>query len=319
MQKRVVILGGVGLLGSHLARRILDRGESLYVVDTREPCSSKLLHELSSHENFHYVHHNIASPFTIRCDEIYNLCAPTRLGYDKQPPVESLKTYLQGAINTLENARSEFSRVVYASSSLLYNSYYESPEEPFSERRACSEGIRAAEVIHQAYFNEYGTDTRIARLFNLYGSGADLNDRRVVMRMVCSALRGREIIICGSGEQMRSFLWVEDAADALIRLMQAKPSHSPLTIDLGSEEEISIRALAEKIISLTGSSSKIRHIESRHGEVKRKIPNLKPAMRELHWRPSTPLDEGLKRLIEYVELELSAYTHGCRNWVETFG
>lgn len=319
MPKKVVILGGVGLVGSHLARRILDQGEIVYVVDTRELCSSPLLHAMEQLENFHYVHHNIVAPFTIRCDEIYNLCAPTRLSYDKQPPVEALKIYLQGAFNTLENARSEFAKVLYASSSMIYSPSRELDFDHACEQALTAEGVRGAEAIHRAYFSEYGIDCRIARLFNLYGSGGDLNERRVVMRMVASALQGRDITIYGSGEQVRSFLWVEDAVEGLLRVMQAPATHAPLTVDLGGSEEISIRALAEKIISLTGSRSKIQHIESRHSEVKRRLPNLQTAQRELRWRPTTSLGEGLKRLIEYVERELSAFAHGSRSWIEIYG
>lgn len=319
MQKKIVILGGVGLVGGHLARRLLEQGNEVYVVDTREPCSSPLLRELEPLENFHFVRHNIISPFTIRCDELYNLCGPTRLGHDKQPPVETLKTHLQGSINTLENARSEFSRVLYASSSAIYASHPSLQFDPHNERAATAEGVRGAEMLHRAYFSEYGIDCRIARLFNLYGSGADLNDRRVVMRMVVAALQQRDITICGNGEQLRTFLWVEDAVEGLIRLMRADASHFPLTVDFGGAQEISIRHLAEKIISLCGSRSKILHTESRHGEERRRVADLEVGRRLIGWYPRTSLGEGLKRLIEYVEQELSAFRHGSRSWIEIYG
>ncbi len=318
MQRKIAILGGVGLIGSHLIERLIETPCEIYCVDVREPSASPLLRNLDP-ERFHYVRHNITSPFTIRCDEIYNLCTPTRVNYDKQLPVESLKTHLLGGFNTLENARTEFAKVLYASSSRIYTPSPRFEPEPCHERRIIAEGIRGSEMIHQAYFQEYGVDCRIARLFNCYGSGADLNDRRVVMRMVSNALLNRPITIFGSGEQLRTFCWAGDIAEGLIALMQAPPAHQPRIVDLGGDQEVTIRTLAEKIIELTGSHSAIHHVEARHGDQRACRPDLTTAANELHWRPKTSLVEGLKRLIEYVEREFSAYSSSTRTWVEIYG
>lgn len=319
MQKKVVILGGVGLIGTHLCKKILDRGDQVYCVDTRELSASPLLRDWEQHGNLRYVRHNVISPFTIRCDEIYNLCAPVRLNYDRQLPVETFKTYLQGSINTLENARAEFAKVVYASSSAVYNP---NPRLEFDSRNAqcaAGEGIRAAEMVHHAYFSEYGVDARIARIFNVYGSGADVNDCRVVMRMISAALQNRPITIFGSGEQLRTFCWVGDIVNGLTALMDAAPTPTLRTIDLGGDTEITIRALAEKIIELTGSRSHINHVAVRFGDVRNRHPNLSAATRELNWRPQTGLVEGLRRTIEYTEKALAAYAGANRSWIEIYG
>lgn len=319
MQKKVVILGGVGLIGTHLCKKILDRGDVVYCVDTRELSASPLLRDWERHGNLRYVRHNVVNPFTIRCDEIYNLCAPVRLSYDRQLPVEAFKTYLQGAINTLENARAEFAKVVYVSSSAVYTP---NPRLEFDTRNpqcAAAEGIRAAEMIHHAYFNEYSVDTRIARVFNVYGSGADISDCRVVMRMISSALQNRPITIYGSGEQLRTFCWAGDIANGLTALMEAAPSPALRTVDLGGDTEITIRALAEKIVELTGSRSHINHVAVRFGDARSRRPDLAAAHRELNWKPQTGLTEGLRRTIEYTEQALSAFASAQRSWIEIYG
>ncbi len=318
MQKRIVILGGVGLVGTHLCRRLVEAEHEVYCVDVRELSSSPLLRDLKA-RNFHFVRHNIATPFTIHCDEVYNLASPARLWYDRQLPTEALKTHILGSFNTLETARTEFARVLYASSAQVYAPHAQPEFDTRNEQTAATEGSRAAEMIHRAYFLEFGVDCRIARLFNTYGSGCDLRDRRVVMRMVAAALRNRPLTIFGSGEQQRNFCWVGDIVEGLIRLMESSPDTAPRTVDLGSDSEITIRSLAEKIIDLTGSRSEINHTSSRFGDARFRRPDLSIATHELKWRPTTSLTEGLKRTIEYVEQQLAAYSGTTRSWVEIYG
>ncbi len=317
-KKRIVILGGVGLIGTHLTKLLVEAGHEVYCVDMRELSASPPLRDLNA-RNFHFVRHNIATPFTIHCDEVYNLCSPARLWYDRQLPTEALKTHLLGSFNTLETARTEFARVLYASSSLVYTPNPRLELDTRNEQAASSEGARAAEMIHRAYLLEYGVDCRIARIFNTYGSGCDLRDRRVVMRMIVSALQNRPITIFGSGEQQRNFCWAGDIAKGIISLMESAPDTTPRTVDLGSDSEITIRSLAEKIIQLTGSRSEINHISARFGDARFRRPDLTIAAHELGWHPTTSLDEGLKRTIEYVEQQLSAYSGSTRTWVEIYG
>ena len=293
MQKRIVILGGVGFIGTHLCLRLLEEGHEVFCVDMRDAVNSPLLRSVLQHPLFRYVHHNIINTFGIRCDEIYNLTSPSRVRYNKALPVETLRINMQGAINALDTARMEHARILFASSGCVYGAGYRDPAtDPaagYSGQYILSEGKRAAEALHRAYQEELGVDARIARIFNTYGSGADI---------------------------MRTFCWVEDMVDGLVRMMEATPSEQTRTLDLGSNHEISIRALAEKIISLTGSRSRIVHRAARPDDARRRIPDISAARRELDWTPRTPLAEGLRRTISYAEKELTDKVYTELTWAE---
>ena len=166
------------------------------------------------------------------------------------------------------------------------------------------------------YYRTYNLDIRVVRIFNTYGSGADLMDQRVVMKMIVAALQNRDIPINGSGEQLRTFCWVEDVVDGLVRLMEAPPAETTRTANFGSSHEVTIRSLAEKIIALTGSSSHIVHAEARIDDIRRRTPDISATRRELDWAPRTPLIEGLRRTISYVEKELAEKNYAGISWVE---
>ena len=185
MQKRIVILGGVGFIGTHLCQRLLEEGHEVFCVDIRDAENSPQLRSVLQHPLFRYVHHNIINTFGIRCDEIYNLAAPSRERYNKALPDESLKVSIQGSINALDTARSEHARILYASTGDIYGTGYRDTSVEAADgcptHRTLAEGKRAGEALHRAYQYEFGVDARIARIFNTYGSGADLMDQRVVM------------------------------------------------------------------------------------------------------------------------------------------
>ena len=203
MQKRIVVLGGVGFIGSHLCLRLLNDGHEVFCVDIRDTADSPLLRDMPPHPEFRYVRHNIVNAFGIRCDEIYNLAAPSRVRYNKALPVESLKVSILGSINALDTARSEHARILYASTGDIYGTGYRDTSVEAADgcptHRTLAEGKRAGEALHRAYQYEFGVDARIARIFNTYGSGADLMDQRVVMKMIVAALQNRDIPINGSG------------------------------------------------------------------------------------------------------------------------
>lgn len=316
MQKRIVVLGGVGFVGSHLCRRLLDQGHELFAIDIRDMAHAPLLREVAGHSAFHYIHHNIIHPFGIRCHEIYNLAAPARVHYNKVLPVEALKVGMVGSIHALDTARSERAKVVLASSGRMAEQPLHSSAQEITLRDTITECKRSAEALHRAYRAEYGVDTRIARLYNCYGTGGHLMDQRVVMKMVVAALQNRDIVVEGGGEQIRSFCWVGDIVDGLIRLMEVSAADQTRTITFGSDEEISILALAERIINLVGSKSKIRHIEPRNNEQQRRLPDLQAAREELGWSPTTSLNEGLLRTIAYAEKELSTRAGVLMSWIE---
>ena len=320
MQKRTVVLGGAGFIGTHLCLRLLEEGHEVFCVDIRDAVNSPLLRSVLQHPRFRYVHHNIINSFGIRCDEIYNLAAPPRVGHNKALPVETLRISMLGAINALETARTEHARILFASSGDMYGTSYRDPAaEPSaagSEQYILSEGKRAAEALHRAYQSELGVDTRIARVYDTYGSGADILDQRVVMKIIVAALQNRDIVVNGSGEQLRTFCWVEDMTDGLMRLMEAAPAEATRTLNLGSNHEISIRSLAEKIVSLTGSRSRIVHTAARPDDARRRMPDISAARRELGWTPRTPLAEGLRRTISYAEKELADKMYADLTWAE---
>lgn len=320
MQKRVVILGGAGFIGTHLCLRLLEAGHSVFCVDVRDAADSPLLKSALQHASFRFVRHNIVSPFGIRCDEIYNMASPSMVRYNKALPVESLKTSIAGSIHALDTARSEHARVLFGSSGAVYDIGRPDLRTPgrdnCSTHRTLAEGKLAAEALHRAYRSEFDVDTRIARIFNTYGPGADVMDQRVVMKMIAAALQNRDIAVNGSGEQVRAFCWIEDIVEGLVRLMEAPRAEYTRTLDLGSTHEIPIRTLAEKIIALTGSRSRIVHLPVRADDASRRAPDISAARRELGWTPRTPLVEGLRRTISYVEKELAGNNYARMTWAE---
>lgn len=319
MQKRVVILGGAGFIGSHLCLRLLEAGHEVYCVDIRDADAAPLLRGIRRHPAFRFVRHNIVNPFGIRCDEIYNLASPSMVRYDKALPVETLKTSILGSIHALETARAEHARVVFGSSGSIYDTGRPGRAAGDGEtptRRTLAEGKTAAEALHKAYRNEFDVDARIARIFNTYGPGADPLDQRVVMKMIVAALQNRDIAINGNGEQMRGFCFADDLVDGLVHLMEAPRTEHVRTVDLGSNHELPIRALAEKIIALTGSRSQIVHQRARPDDSPRRTPDLSTARRELGWTPRTPLVEGLRRTIGYAEKELAGTNSIRMTWAE---
>ncbi len=316
-------MGGVVLIGTHMCLQLLSDGCEVFCVDTRNATLSPLLRDARDKANFRYVHHNVTTGFGIRCDEIYNLASPTALRYDRMQPVETLRVNILGSLNALVAARAEYARILFTSSDDVYASSRTDSCTEGSVGSVCTQslidGKRAAEAMYRAYAQEYGIDARIARLFSTYGSGADINDNRVVMRMIVEALQNRDITIFGSGEQIRTFCWVGDIVNGLIKLMATPPSATVRTMNFGSTHEITIRALAEKIIDLTGSSSRLNHLPARPDEVHSKMPDISLARRELDWTPQIPLIEGLKRTISYVEKELATATLASKSWIEIHG
>ena len=314
--KQIVVLGGVGLVGSHLCRTLIEKSYNVTCIDTRGVGASPLLHDVIYEESFRYIHHDITHRFEIECDCIINLASPAAYYAGNDLAVTALRTDILGSINSLEVARHNGARVIYASSGDIYELAY---DRSLDEQRTTSqpqsfeiEGKRAAEALHRAY----GGDRRIARLFNTYGSGCSLSDRRVIPAMILDALYNRDISIYGSGEQQRTFCWVGDVVEGLVKMMTATQGKDMMIYNLGSTHEISIRELAEKIIELTGSRSHINHIPARHNDPRRKMPNISRARKELGWEPATSLNEGLQRTVEYIERELAAEEFSRRTWIE---
>ena len=320
--KRVVVLGGAGLIGSHLCMRLTDAGDEVVCIDTADISTSPLLASYLRRRAIRYICHDIEKSFVISGEQIYNLASPTFITRIGTHPLKILRTNIMGSINALETARRNGATVLFASSGDIYGG---TGQQPFVEKdifagriTPYAESKRAAEALHYAYAKEHGCRCRIARIFSTYGTGGRIDDQRIVMRMVVEALLGRDILISGSGEQLRTFCWVGDMADALIRLMNIPDTEPTATVNLGSSVEISINRLADMIVSLTGSRSRIVHIPARSDDPRRMAPDLTRARNMLDWRASTSIEDGLRMTIGYVQSVLHSLTRdNAAEWIET--
>ena len=308
MQKRIVVLGGVGFIGTHLCLRLLEEGHEVFCVDIRDAVNSPLLRGVLQHPLFRYVHHNIINGLSIRCDEIYNLASPSRVRYNKALPVETLRVSVLGAINALDTARTEHARVVFASAGNIYGI---GQRDPASEPGNCCsthyilcEGKRAAEALHRAYHSEYDVDTRIARIFNTYGPKMDINDGRVVSNFIVQALRGDNITIYGDGGQSRSFQYIDDLIEGMVRMMDDTPDDFTGPVNMGNPGEFTIRELAEKVIELTNSSSRLICEPLPGDDPRQRRPDISLAREVLGWEPRVQLEEGLKKTIAYFDAQI---------------
>lgn len=320
--KRVVVLGGAGLIGSHLCMRLTDAGDEVVCIDTADISTSPLLAPYLRRRAIRYICHDIEKSFVISGEQIYNLASPTFITRIGTHPLKILRTNIMGSINALETDRRNGATVLFASSGDIYGG---TGQQPFVEKdifagriTPYAESKRAAEALHYAYAKEHGCRCRIARIFSTYGTGGRIDDQRIVIRMVVEALLGRDILISGSGEQLRTFCWVGDMADAIIRLMNIPDTEPTATVNLGSSVEISINRLADMIVSLTRSRSRIVHIPARSDDPRRMAPDLTRARNMLDWRASTSLEDGLRMTIGYVEGVLHSLTRdNAAEWIET--
>lgn len=317
---RVLIYGGTGLIGSHLTLRMLRDGHSVTCVDLREPAMSPLLDEIAGHPRFKFIRHDVVMPLHAECDRIFNLASPTYLHHDSSQPFDTMRTNVLGAIRTLELARENRARLLFASSGDIYQtrngtcSTVIHRDESFYS--TLCEAKRSAEALHRAYRRQYGVDARIARIFNTYGTGAPLDDGRAVMCMIVAALNNRDIVINGDGDQIRTFCWVGDTVEALAKFMEADLSPRLFALNIGGRYEISIRQLAATIIRLSGSKSRIVAGNPRRDDERRKVPDLQLTRRLIGWVPEVSISEGVMRTIHYVRRTIDHRTAARRTWVE---
>lgn len=325
-KKKIIVTGGAGLVGSHLCERLLAEGNHVICIDSLLSGNGQGLKLLTDNPSFEMIHHNVVVPFNVEADQIYALASPSSPDYFVQYPAETLKINLQGTINSLEIARRFNVPILLASSADVYgNSRLPLQSEglwgnvnPLSARSSIEEGKRAAESLMKAYHSEYKVNTKIARLFNVYGPHIGANDSRVLPKFVVSALMGRDIVIYGNGMQTRSFCYVTDVVEAMIRLMNATPDTFITPINIGTNHEITILDLARKIILMTGSRSKIIHVGAVNDEPRSMTPDISRARQILDWEPTTSLETGLHLIVEYVEalLKEKANPPVAMSWVE---
>ncbi len=317
--KRILVTGGAGFLGSHLVDRLLARGEEVICADNLYTGSKRNISHITSNPRFKFIHHDITSPMHVEVDQIYNLACPASPIHYQRDPIQTTKTSVYGAINLLELARKVNARIFQASTSEVYGDPVEHPQDesywgnvnPIGLRACYDEGKRCAETLFFDYYRLHKVDIRIARIFNTYGPRMHPNDGRVVSNFVVQALSGNDITLYGTGEQTRSFCYVDDLIEAFVRFMDlpdsgAEGGSCPGPINLGNPVEFTMRELAEKIIDLTGSSSRLTFHPLPFDDPRQRKPEISKARDCLHgWEPQVKLEEGLSRTIEYFDRLLS--------------
>jgi UDP-glucuronate decarboxylase len=310
--KRVLVTGGAGFLGSHLCDRMVDQGHEVLCVDNFFTGARGNIHHLLDNPRFDVIRHDINFPLYVEVDEIYNMACPASPIYYQRDPVQTTKTSVQGAIHMLGLAKRVKARVLQASTSEIYGDpdVHPQPEtywgrvNPTGIRACYDEGKRCAETLFFDYYRQYRMPIKVSRIFNTYGPRMHPEDGRVVSNFIVQALTDQPITIYGEGTQTRSFCYVDDLVDALILFMASDPDFIG-PVNLGNPGEFTIAELAEKVIDLTGSKSRIEHRPLPQDDPVQRCPDISLATERLGWTPKVPLQEGLKRTITYFEKVLS--------------
>jgi UDP-glucuronate decarboxylase len=306
LRKRVLVTGGAGFLGSFLCERLLTEGYDVICVDNFYTGTKRNIVHLLNNPYFELIRHDITFPLYLEIDEIYNLACPASPIHYQNDPVQTTKVNVHGSINMLGLAKRVRARVLQASTSEVYGDPTVHPQTEqywgnvncIGIRSCYDEGKRCAETLFFDYHRQHKVNIRVVRIFNTYGPRMHPNDGRVVSNFIIQALGNRDITIFGEGSQTRSFCFVDDLIDGMIRMMNA-PDDCIGPINIGNPNEFSILELAQKVIALTGSTSKIVHCPLPQDDPLQRQPNIALAKERLGWEPKTQLEEGLMRTIEY--------------------
>lgn len=306
MKNRILVTGGAGFLGSHLCERLLAEGNEVICADNYFTGSKENVAHLLSNPYFELIRHDVTFPLYIEVDQIYNLACPASPVHYQHDPVQTTKTSVHGAINMLGLAKRVKARIFQASTSEVYGDpeVHPQPEEywgrvnPIGIRSCYDEGKRCAETLFFDYHRQHNLDIKVARIFNTYGPRMHPNDGRVVSNFIVQALKGQDITIFGDGSQTRSFCYVDDLIEGFIRLMNTEPGFTG-PVNLGNPGEFTMLELAEKVIELTGSKSKLTFMPLPQDDPKQRQPNIELAKAKLGWEPSVRLEEGLRKTIDY--------------------
>jgi UDP-glucuronate decarboxylase len=308
LERRVLVSGGAGFLGSHLCERLLARGDQVLCVDNFFTGTRRNIEHLIDHKSFELLRHDITHPLFVEVDEIFNLACPASPIHYKKDPVQTTKTSVIGAINMLGLAKRLKIKVLQASTSEVYGdpAIHPQPEtywghvNPIGPRSCYDEGKRCAETLFFDYWRQHRLPIKVVRIFNTYGPRTHPNDGRVVSNFVVQALLNRDITVFGDGCHTRSFCYVDDLIDGLVRMMEGSDDITG-PLNLGNPNELSILQIARMILELTGSRSKIVHRALPQDDPKQRCPDISEADRILGWRPLVPLETGLKKTIAYFE------------------
>lgn len=310
--KKILVTGGAGFIGSHLCKKLLDNGDSVICFDNFFTGNKENVAELIKNSNFKIVEQDIINEYTEQVDKIYNLACPASPPHYQYNPVKTLKTSVLGLINMLELARKNNATILQASTSEVYgdpkmhpqNENYWGNVNPIGVRSCYDEGKRCGETLMMDYHRQYNTDIRIVRIFNTYGPNMDMKDGRVVSNFIIQALKGEDITVYGKGLQTRSFCYIDDLVDGIIKMMN-NPQKFIGPVNLGNDSERTILDFAKTIIEMTGSKSKIIHKDLPSDDPMQRRPDLALAKKELGWQPTTDIKAGLERTINYFKNKLN--------------
>jgi len=307
-RKRTLVTGGAGFLGSHLCDRLLERGHEVLCADNLFTGTKRNIDHLHDHPRFEFIRHDVTFPLYVQVDEIYNLACPASPIHYQHDPVQTTKTSVHGAINMLGLAKRLRARIFQASTSEVYGDPQVHPQTesywghvtPIGLRSCYDEGKRCAETLFFDYLRQHALEIKVARIFNTYGPRMHPNDGRVVSNFIMQALRNDPITIYGDGSQTRSFCYVDDLVTAFIAFMDTPPEFTG-PVNLGNPNEFTILELAEKVIAITGSKSKIERRPLPADDPVQRQPDISMIRRKVGWEPVVQLDEGLAKTIEYFE------------------
>ncbi|MFO8087111.1 MAG: UDP-glucuronic acid decarboxylase family protein [Bacteroidales bacterium] len=308
MNKKILVTGGAGFIGSHLCERLLNEGHEVISLDNYFTGQKSNIMPLMDNKRFEAVRHDVTMPYMIEVDQIYNLACPASPIHYQYNAIKTVKTSVMGAINMLGLAKRIKARILQASTSEVYGDPLEHPQKetywghvnPIGKRACYDEGKRAAETLFMNYHWQNNVDIKIIRIFNTYGPRMHPHDGRVVSNFIMQALQNKNITIYGDGSQTRSFQYVDDILEGMIRMMNSRDNfHGP--VNMGNPNEFTIKELAKKIIDYTGSASKIIYQPLPEDDPLQRQPDISLAKKELDWAPVVPLEKGLIKTIAYFE------------------
>ena len=304
---RILVTGGAGFIGSHLSERLLSEGHEVICLDNFFTGRKENIAHLLDDKRFELVRHDVTEPILLEVDQIYNLACPASPVHYQYNPVKTVKTSVMGMINMLGLAKRVKARILQASTSEVYGDPLIHPQtedyfgnvNPIGLRSCYDEGKRVAETLMMDYNRQNHVDTRIVRIFNTYGERMLENDGRVVSNFVVQALRGHELTVYGDGSQTRSFCYVSDLVDGLVRLMNAEAADIHLPVNVGNPGEFTMNELANEVGKCVGREIKIKYLPLPQDDPKQRQPNIERARALLGWEPKVPLSEGLKKTVDY--------------------
>ena len=308
MKKRILVTGGAGFLGSHLCDRLIEQGNDVICIDNLFTGSKDNIRHLMGNPNFEFIRHDVTEQIYVEVDQIYNLACPASPIHYQYDPIKTGKTSVLGALHTLGLAKRVHARILQASTSEVYGDpeIHPQPESyrgcvnPIGIRSCYDEGKRMAETLFFDYHRQHQVDIKVIRIFNTYGPRMNTHDGRVVSNFIVQALKNENITIYGSGEQTRSFCYVDDLIEGMIRMMNSRDGFTG-PVNIGNPGEFTMLELAQKIIDLTGSSSKIVFEPLPQDDPMQRRPVIDLAKKELSWEPTVNLEEGLKKTIAYFD------------------